>query len=252
MRIRFALPQLNYIVFELVKIDVDSYLSNSYTPTVDETIYLAVMPQQFQYRLMARDAITQTDKKIFLNRYDFQPERCSISGYFGIEPRIVAGNFAGGWARLEQFQNDIVKKSKQSEFQDNKQKYIYGLNYYDFWWHKFGNINIDQWSLRGNSKESTQLPRYNLDFIIMGDLLQAEGTDLLLQGLKAFVGGGGIADAAISEINKWINSSDIAQYIGTGLEGVKTAAALVQGAQSFLGNYSKFSSGTYQTITNLF
>lgn len=246
MNINFTLPQLNYIVFELVRINIEDYLKGEYRAVAEDTIYLATMPQQFQYRLISRDAITQTDKKVFLNRYDYQPEKCTISGYFGVEPRLMAGTLINGWSRLEQFQRDIIKKSKVTNIQANEQKFVYGINYYDFWWHKFGNLNIDQWSLRGNSRENTQMPRYNLDFTLLGDLIDAEGNDLLLQGMKKLFGEGGITDNLIGLINSSLNSIGFTQYLAIGTESIKTAVSLVQEAESFIAGYSR----SYQNIMN--
>ncbi|MDQ7818682.1 MAG: hypothetical protein RDU14_16775 [Melioribacteraceae bacterium] len=255
MKQTFSLPKLKYIVFELVKIGLDDYMNNNYRATVEETIYLAVMPQQFQYRLMSRDAITQTDSRVFLNRYDYQPERCSISGHFGIEPRFVAGTIMDGWTRLDVFEKEIIIRSKKSEFPDEgTPPYIYALNYYDFWFHRFGNINVETWNLHANAKENTQLPRYSLDFLIIGGLIKAEGTDPMLWGLKNLASPGGILDNGLASVNSVLAEAEsYTSLIGAGVAGIQAAASLINGGIEFVqGMENSDVSRTYTNVENLF
>lgn len=253
MRQTFALPKLKYIVFELVKIGLNDYMNNNYRSTVEETIYLAVMPQQFQYRLMSRDAITQTDSKVFLNRYDYQPERCSINGYFGIEPRFVAGTVMDGWTRLDQFEKEIIRRSKKSEFPKEGEgaPYMYALNYYDFWFHRFGNVNIETWNLHANAKENTQLPRYSLDFIIIGGLIKAEGTDPMLIALKNIASPSGSFDGALSSVNSVLAKAEIGtKWIGAGVAGLQIVSSAIGGGINFVkGIQNSGLERTYENVT---
>ena len=237
-------------MFELVKIGLNDYMNNNYRATVEETIYLAVMPQQFQYRLMARDAMTQTDSRVFLNRYDYQPERCSISGHFGIEPRFVAGTVMDGWTRLDVFEKEIIRRSKKSDFPKDGTPYMYALNYYDFWFHRFGNINIETWNLHANAKENTQLPRYSLDFVIIGDLIKAEGTDPMLYGLKNIAMSGGLFDDGLASVNSVLaKAENVTKWIGAGVAGLQVAGAAITSASSFISGFSN--GGASRTYTNV-
>lgn len=247
----FALPKLKYIVFELVKIGLEDYMNDNFLATVEETIYLAVMPQQFQYRLMSRDAIAQTDSRVFLNRYEYQPERCNISGHFGIEPRSVAGTIMDGWTRLDQFEKEIIRRSKKSEItSEGKPPYIYALNYYDFWFHRFGNINIETWNLRADSRENTQLPRYNLDFIIVGDLIKAAGMDPMLWGLKNLAGSDGVLGDGLASVNSVLaDAEEYTSLIGAGVAGIQSVASIINGGIEFIQGMRN--SGIYRTYTNV-
>lgn len=254
MKQTFVLPKLKYIVFELVKIGLNDYMNNNYRATVEETIYLAVMPQQFQYRLMSRDAITQTDSRVFLNRYDYQPERCSISGYFGIEPRFVAGTIMDGFTRLSQFEKEIIRRSKKSEFPDTGAPYMYALNYYDFWFHRFGNINIETWNLHANAKENTQLPRYSLDFLIIGGLIKAEGTDPMLFALKNIASPGGLFDDGLASVNSVLANAEIGtKWLGAGIAGLQVVASAIGSASSFVNVIQHSNIKRYENVvTKLF
>jgi hypothetical protein len=250
MKQTFALPKLKYIVFELVKITMNDYLQNKYRATVEETIYLAVLPQQFQYRLIARDAMTQTESRVFLNRYDYQPERCNISGHFGIEPRFVAGTVMDGWSRLAQYEKEIIRRSKKADFPQEGQKYIYALNYYDFWFHRFGNINIESWNLRANAKENTQLPRYSLDFLILGALIKAEGTDPMLTGLKNLAAPGGVFDEALGSVNSVLAEAEsVTKWIGAGVLGLQTVSATISSASTLISSLNN--NGLSRSYSNM-
>src|SRR4030042_222834 len=109
---KIYLPRLNYIVFELVQINVD-WLENedNYRAKQVETIYLATHPEQFRFQKIARDAIVQTDKTVFLQKFNYQPEKVRISGTFGDKPRLIAGTYMNGWSRLKQFEEIIIDKS---------------------------------------------------------------------------------------------------------------------------------------------
>jgi hypothetical protein len=247
----FSLPKLKYIVFELIKVGLNDYMNGNYRAIVEDTIYLAVMPQQFQYRLMSRDAMTQTDSRVFLNRYAYQPERCSINGHFGIEPRYVAGTVMDGFTRLSQFEESIIRKSKESKFPNDASPYIYALNYYDFWFHRFGNINIETWNLHANAKENTQLPRYSLDFLIIGDLIKAEGLDPLLIGLKNLAMPGGMLDAGLASVNSVLAGAEgVTKWIGAGVAGLQITAATINSASNFISGITNGGiSRTYSNVT---
>lgn len=253
MKNSIALPKLNYIVFELVKVDVEDYLNEDYRAITEETIYLAVMPNDFSYRLAARDAITQTQKRVFINKYNYQPEKCSISGHFGYRPRLIAGTAMDGYSRLAQFENEIVRRSKENDFPSEPSKYVYALNYYDFWNHRFGNINIDSWRLNGNARRNTHLPFYNIEFIIMGDIIASETRDVILIGLKALFANGGLVDQGLDFVNDLLGQIEpITSIAGAGLESLRTANQLVGGAQSFLSGYSGLTNQSYSNVFGLF
>lgn len=255
MKQKFALPQINYLVFELVRIKVEDYLNAEYRAEQEEVIFFATKPGTFDYRLTARDAIAQTDNTVFLTKFDFQPERCSITGTFGEAPRLIAGSYMDGWSRLKQFENDIVRKSKKvSTPEDGDQdRYIYALNYYDFWWQRFGHINIQSFAVRGNAQENTQLPRYSCDYIIIGELIDALSKDPLLTSLKYLFGNGGIIDDALTNVNGLL--ADIEPYLnwaGLAYEGLEAATQLVQGAAGFLSGYDNSNRQIYSKVASLF
>lgn len=255
MKNKFALPQLNYLVFQLVKIKVDDYLNGSYRAEEDETVYFATMPTTFDYRLTGRDAIAQTDSNVFLTRFDYAPERCTITGTFGEKPRAIAGTYLDGWARLKQFEESVIRKSKKviTPPDGDDERYFYALNYYDFWWQRFGQINISSFGVRGNAQENTILPRYSCDFILIGDLIDVQSFDPLLIGLQGLFGQNGIANEAISFINDLLGEAEpYLSKIGVVFEGMEVAQELISGATGFLTGYDNSNKQIYSKIESLF
>lgn len=200
MRTQIAIPRIPYIMFELIALIRDR--EGGITPVQAATVYLAVMPESINYRVSSRDNVTQIQRDIAVTKWYPSPERCTLSGTFGGDtPRLYAGTLMTGWDRLVQFRELIIKISKTPLItveklftellsgsqiasvafnQDNiRQKFsgrtqiIPAVNYYDFWFRKFGVINIDSWNIGGNSAQNTQLARYNMDFQIVGDLMKA-------------------------------------------------------------------------------
>lgn len=241
-------PQINYVVFELVKISIDEYLTKEYKAVQEETIYLAKLPAVFNYKLKSRDSIVQTDNKVTVNKFSFQPEHCMISGDFGYQNRLMAGTFLDGWTRLQQFHEYVVLKSKDTSDED----YIYGLNYYDFIWRKFGSININNFDLRGNARENAVLPKYSCEFDIVGNLIDVADSDLILAELKALFGNGGVVDSALSTVNDILGEiNPILNVIGSAQLNMQTAYDLTKASQSFFTNLSsKYSN--YSNVTSLF
>ena len=216
MKQKFQVPRIDYVVFELIKIDSKKYKESikenkEFIATQVDTVYLGVLPESFDYSLTGRDSIQQTYSDVFVNKFDFAPERCSIQGSFGDAERLIAGTYMNGWSRLEQFQEDIVRKSKRKL--DGTA--FYALNYYDFIWRRFGSVNISNWKVNGNSNNNSNLIRYNCDFVITGDLIKTSGTDKLLTMLNTIYGIGGRLDKAITSVNDLIpDTSFLAEIAG--------------------------------------
>lgn len=243
---------MNYIVFELVLIDVDKYKSdeNGYRAEQSDTIYLAVIPEQFNFSLVARDAIVKTDNRVFLQKFSFMPERVRISGTFGDKPRLVAGTYMDGWTRLRQFRETIVEKSKTVE---QSGKYIYALNYYDFIWQKFGSIDIRDFQITGNARANTNLPNYSCDFIMIGDLIKVNGTDAVLIMLNKLIGENGFIQAGVDFINAGFDFIQPAvEGIGGATELLATTNDLVQSAFGFIQSSGGLGETIWQDAGNLF
>ncbi len=255
MKQKFYPPRVPYIVFELVKIDLEDYLRGSYKAIPVHTIYLAVTPSQFSYRLASRDAIMQTEGDVYVNKLDFQPEQCTISGNFGYEPRTIGGTYMTGWDRLRQFQDDIVKLSKKTNLPGiERDKYIFALNYYDFINQKFGSINIQTFVVRGNARENTMLPYYICDFIIIGDLEHTESQDLLLAQLQDLYGEEGLF-ASAGEVLGEVFSSTLSPVILEGelLSGAyKSVMNLLGGAEDYLNSAFMDLDSSYKNVKSLF
>lgn len=257
MKNEIAVPSIPYIVFELVRINVDQYISDqSYKAEQINTIYLAVLPSQISYTLQSRDAIRQTDKKVFVNKFGLAPEKVTISGNFGREPRLVAGTYLDGWSRLKQFEKEVVRRSKETEITDNGAKYLYSLNYYDFTLHRFGNVNIQQFRVSGNANQNSLMPYYSCDFSIIGPLIDVESTDYLLQGLLGLFGENAILDDILT-IPEYVMT--VAQPIILGLESLDRAASLIQESYQLVIEAGEFLEGigtnvqsVYKNVASLF
>jgi hypothetical protein len=249
---KFAIPRLDYVVFELVKIDAGDYLSKTFRAEAVDTVFLTVLPESFRYSLQGRDAITQTDSEVFKNKFDFAPERCVISGSFLKLPRMISGTFMDGWSRLRQFEQ-LLKDSKKVTLPKDGTKYLYELNYYDFMWQRFGNINVNSYSVNGDSRINTSLERYSAEFIIAGPLIDVLSTDYLLEGLKLTFATGGMIDFALQSVNGLLASIAPDLQIATlGIDALTAASGLAQGAESFLSGYSTGGKQVYQQVASLF
>lgn len=236
MQNKIYIPRINYVVFELIMIDVDKYKNNteSYRAQQVETVYLATIPEQFRYAKVARDTIVKTSDKVFVNKASYQPEKVRISGTFGEKPRLIAGTYMDGWARLRQFEESIVEKSKEN-FQVLYGQFIYALNYYDFIWQKFGSIDIRSFEMSGNARQHATLPQYSCDFELIGDLIKATEFDLMLNWFNNVFGKNGIVGDATDIVNKGLSAAQpILTQVGTGVEIIKTTLDLVGSAQSFI------------------
>jgi len=255
MKNRLALPQLNYIVFELVRVNIDDYLAENYRAEQEEVVFFAVMPEQIRYANSARDAIAQTDSKVFVNRYDLAPERVSLSGTFGDLPRLISGTYMDGWARLQQFEKDIVKKSKRIELPESGDdaRYLYMLNYYDFWFQRYGAANISSFEVRGNAREIATLPRYSCEFVLIGDLIEVQSKDLLLLSLKELFAPGGTIYEVFNKVNEMLGDAQPFLQIATiPFDGLELAQQLVAEASEFIQGYSGANQKIYQNVERLF
>lgn len=254
MENNIAIPQIPYVVFELVKINVDRYISNQdYKAEQVQTVYLAVLPEQFNYRLTSRDAIRQTDSKVFVNKYGLAPERCTISGNFGQKSRLIAGTYMDGWSRLKQFEELIVRKGKETEFTQDGSKYIYALNYYDFLWQRYGNINIQSFSVNGNSRVNALLPFYSCDFMIIGELIDVYSKDLLLEGLLLLFGNQSVLNNLLEGLS---DIMDVASPVLTGIQAGSQAYSLITESVELFNSTGDFlsnlSNNTYNDVASLF
>lgn len=175
---KLNIPRVEAIVFELVEIDTQQAMSNSnYKPSVVKAVELAVLPEALNYRLRSRDALAQTEKNIYVQRFGLAPEHVTFTGSFGDDKRLVGTEWLDGWERLKQFEDEIFKKSK--DINANK---IYAVNYYDFLFQRFGVVNLESWSLSGNARNNANLINYTLEFTIV-DKLYVVAPDLQLKNL---------------------------------------------------------------------
>jgi hypothetical protein len=195
MKQQFYPPRLNYLVFELIKIDTAKYRTNpndSSAFTQEDVIYLAVKPDSINYQIQKRNYVLQSLNSTFITKYSYQPERCSLGGVFGHERRYVYGSYMTGWERLRQFTDNIINKSNEID----SGKSLYFINYYDFNFQKYSVIDINSWSLNGNASTHSIMPRYSLDFILLGELITPlTNKDSLLNMLvKMYLPGGQISN----------------------------------------------------------
>jgi|GEM_PF-4418606 len=250
MKNKFRVPQIQYIAFEVLKVDITKYLSDTaYRAEQVDVIYLAVFPTQAFYRLASRNSKRQTLNKVFVQKFGWQPEQVRLAGTFGQEPRLIAGSFMDGWSRLKQFEEDIVKKSNNLD----DTNIIYVLNYYDFYHQKYGSINIEDFSISANADEHSTLIRYNCNFTIIGELVETNNKDFLLEGLKNIFGEDGI----IGDLTDTLNSaSDIISPVTQALGGLEVLSSsfstLLSASMSSLSNYTAASKKVYSNITTIF
>lgn len=213
--LQLEIPRLDFIVFELIEIDVEKLKkSTTYKPDVLSVVDLAIMPEALNYSIQSRDAVVQTDKKVFVQRYNYAPEKVYFSGTFGEDKRLVGGKWLDGWQRLKQFETLFVKLSKSYE----KGK-IYAINYYDFMFQRFGAINIESWKLSANARTNTQLINYSLEFSIVDKLITTTTKDAILKYLLVATTDRLNSDNLIKELS--INGIDykaLALDIATGLQ----------------------------------
>lgn len=206
MRQRITIPRKPYILFELVKINKVKYRKGEADAlTQEEVIHMVVMPENINYTLQSRDYLVQASDDFFLTKYSLQPEKVSINGYFGAERRLAGGTYMSGWERLTQFEETIIKKSKSLTTAE-----MYALNYYDFLYQKFGSININSWNISASARANTNLERYSLDFIVLGQLLKttdSSRSDKLLNLLtEYYLPDSGWFSKKSQELEEWYNT----------------------------------------------
>jgi hypothetical protein len=230
MKLYFNIPQMPYIVFELLKIKIDDYVDENYVAESVDTIYLQTFPEQYDFRLRSRDAMTQTDSEVFLNKYDFAPERLSFNGTFGVKDR----GMMSGYNRLKQFEKEIILRSKTASLPGagDGERFIYVVNFYGFEFGKFGNINVSTWNTRGNARENSDLIRYSFEFDIIGKLVKTNSKDYLLTALNGVFG----ADGLISDALDFVNSNETVQDVYQGMETMKQIVTLPQQGLSFVAD----------------
>ncbi|HEX2868743.1 MAG TPA: hypothetical protein VHO03_17005 [Ignavibacteriales bacterium] len=262
MRNKAYLPRLPYVVFELIKIDLEEQKlkgEDNYKAEQIDTIYLAVMPQNYSFKKRGRNALTQTGEDVFTDRYPNSPERVSISGTFGDMPRLIGGTFLDGYTRLKQFEERIIDmklegyalKEEIIQKEVEASRALLTVNYYDFMWHKFGSISLGDFDVRSNAAENTQLIRYSFDFTITGPLYKVKADlmdgDPLLQGLKTVLGPG-----AQSKMDETVNSLLYLAAGGTKFLGALDALGfvnnLVQDIKDTVNSYTLGANKEYDRL----
>lgn len=247
----FYPPRKNYIVFEMIRIDMKKYKNNPESADAisqHDVIYLGVIPESISYQLTSRNYRVQTFDLISITKYSLQPERCNFSGYFGEDRRLIAGTYMTGFERLKYFSDNVVSLSKQINPDDS----MYFLNYYDFNFQKYGSIDIDSFSLNGNARSHAIMPRYSLDFTIVGELLSPlTSGDRFLNWLKATYLPGGTYDNLLSNLTFTV--PDGITDVFTHATVLKECAGVVKDAKSTITNVEGYLSGLAKTdnIINL-
>lgn len=229
MKQKFAIPIENYIVFQLVKVEGKNV-------SVEDTIYLAVLPESIDYTLQSRDAVVKTHSQVFTNKVDYAPEAVRISGTFGDGFRYMMGTYMDGWSRLKQFEDDVIRKSKKKV--NPKGDSFYVINYYDYIFQRFGSVNVSTWNVSGQASTNTQLIRYNLSFVMTGEIILPQYKyfeDIFLQALeKAYNPSEGIYNTITKTVNGLVNTggyvsmvAEVAQIAYLILNTAKRVSALV-------------------------
>jgi len=218
-----------YIVFELLKIKIDDYVDENYTAESINTLYLQTFPEQYDFRLRGRDAMTQTDSEVFINKYDYTPERISFNGTFGVANR----GMVSGYNRLKQFEKEIIRRSKTASLPNGDgERFIYVVNFYGFEFGKFGNINVSTWNTRGNARENSDLIKYSFEFDIIGKLVKTNSKDPLLISLNGVFG----EDGLIADALDYVNNNALIQNVYQGMESIKQIASLPMQGLSFVSD----------------
>ena len=227
------LPQIPYIAFELVKVNMVHYMNKkNYKADQVALVSMKILPEQMDYELTGRDAITQTDKKIFKQGYYWGPQKVTYRGSFLNDYEETDGILLDGYGRLKRFEENIIYLGKETE---EAGKYMYMINFYDFYLHRFGVINTDKWHLSGNGKENTNLLRYDLSFRIIGDLMSVNIVDALIGNILTAGFGGGftistvLLDSGITLADNIIDTIKGADSIITaGLEQIASSGSKIK------------------------
>lgn len=246
MRNEFTTPKLDYIVFELISIETSKYQDSESNPKYEakelETVYLAVMPEQIDYKIAGRDALFQSQSNVFITRFDYAPQRGRLSGTFGVDNRLMAGTYMSGWDRLKQFERTVVQRSKEVT-----EKTVLALNYYDFTHQKYGNININNFDINSNARTNSRLTTYNLDFIIIGDLITSDMEDYLLIVLDTLFGREGVIQIVLDIVNNLLSSWAVQNILA-----VTEIFNLTNQVLKIVAGVVSTARGTYAKVTNLF
>lgn len=224
MKLYYNIPQIPYIIFELIKIKIDDYVKENFVAESVDTVYLQTFPEQYDFRLRSRDAMTQTDSEVFLNKYNYAPERLSFNGTFGVKDR----GMMSGYNRIKLFEKEIIRRSKTANLPEtgDEERFIYAVNFYGYQFGKFGNINVSSWNTRGNARENSELIKYAFEFDMIGKLIKTNLKDPLLIALNKIYGEDGLISNALDFVN---NSNSIQSVYRTLVTGKQLATLPEQG-----------------------
>lgn len=252
------LPQLNYIIFQLVSFYAD-------TPDQikeERVVSLAVIPTMLDYTLTSRDAIYQT-QNIFTDKFPIAPVRCTLSGTTGNLPRPESLSFLDGLGRLKEMEllfrqsHSVDDKKLEANFirqqgislkqDENKKQKIYGLNYYDFIFHQYFRINLQSFHFYGNARQNTKLKYYDLQFVSSGEHYGLLSQDPLLLELTAVMGMISLAVAEINDFTTDLINNDYVKSFTYIYDAVSIAAELALSTKEIA---DQFGSSMIKTVVN--
>lgn len=186
MAILTSLRKADAIVFQVLRRDMANPESdwNEF-----KVVPLAVKPSALRYQYSDRSAETQTvPERGFVDRYGRALTMVTMFGTFGIQPRRAGLIPKDGFTRLVEFRDEVFKLSQQARKrdEDGTAEYIYAVNYYDFINNERFAVNLKSFSPDWNARRSTIEAAYQLSFLELGPVIEAETRDPLLRVLLAF------------------------------------------------------------------
>jgi hypothetical protein len=256
-----TLPKLPYILYQIYRYSIVSRDAEEgepgYPQKIEEwgkpeevgIVLMDVNPTELRYDYGSKKTYHagSGDYNTVVDRGGLAPVKISFSGTFGqrwINRGIKAMD---GFGRLKEFRmlfetSQSVNNMNEGENIDNE-KYVYGLNFFDFTMHYWASVDLDRFSILANARQHTKLPSYNVQMTGMGKLNDdVETNDPILRNLLIYKAIQEQFDEWNIEIENFLAENEIMTYLNeivVDLQQMEEALAIVgQLANSYNGAIS--------------
>ncbi len=215
------LPQLNYILFEVIRIPInrkDDGTEELGAPEQDNVVMLDRVYTSIRYQHgVLSSTFRGFSEEVLQDKAGLKPVRIKMTGTFGHAALRRGRKLLTGFQRFKEFRDDLFNKVnsiKDSLIDKNlptKKRYIYGLNFYDMIHHWWGRIDLQGFLPTSDARVSSIIPFYDIDCVGMGEIIDVNGRDMLVKLVKSAIKIAQLQELVEGEFIKWINEIP---YIG--------------------------------------
>lgn len=241
------IPKLNYIVFELLRFPIQDGIGSVPIDNkkVEEVgiVVMDVLPEEISYSMTSRKAKNMDfgDFGLLIDRGGLGAEKISFSGTFGNRFINRGLKLQNGFGRFKEFR-ELFRKSQSVEDAKEKavpgsSKYVYGLNFYDFTFHWWGSVDLENFQIKGNARNHAQLPYYSVQMEGVRKLINVKTKDPILRNLNMAIELQNKLDEFNTDIENFIDENGIASGINEVLVDFEMFKSLLDGIDDLAGQY---------------